>query len=265
MNISISGKKKPYRANLSLIPAVFLVASAFPVHAGGGNTFSLDFSREIAISLPGAVLFACGHFLTDGQGPEREALGWFDDGWTCPYDESLDTIGTLASVTAVAALPLLLDAFTPGDVSVIAVMYAESTLWTLGLKDVLKAAFGRPRPYLSRSGTPESLLADDDRFYSFPSGHTAYAFMTASFVSYIYCRGDSSRTGKTLLSAGAFALAGATATLRVIAGVHYPSDVLAGALIGTAVGLIVPWLHEKKPEGWNVSLVGDSMTVSYSY
>jgi undecaprenyl-diphosphatase len=41
-------------------------------------------------------------------------------------------------------------------------------------------------------------------------------------------------------AAALFALAGAIAICRPYLGMHYPSDVLAGALLGTALGLLIP-------------------------
>ncbi|HEY6461118.1 MAG TPA: phosphatase PAP2 family protein, partial [Polyangiaceae bacterium] len=46
-----------------------------------------------------------------------------------------------------------------------------------------------------------------------------------------------------LVCGGALVLAATTATLRVVSDQHYASDVIAGALVGTAIGLGVPALH----------------------
>jgi membrane-associated phospholipid phosphatase len=43
--------------------------------------------------------------------------------------------------------------------------------------------------------------------------------------------------------AGGYAVAAATATFRVVGDVHYSSDVLTGAILGTVIGYGVPWLH----------------------
>jgi membrane-associated phospholipid phosphatase len=249
---------------------LFLAIVAAPTYAGGSGAFALDPMHELAIGLPGTAAFAAGCILTADAPNSAGALGWIDDDWTFPYNATLDLVGSITSVAAVAALPLLLDAFTVEDISIIAVMYAESAVWTIGLKNILKGAFDRPRPYLFYSNTPGNLINDEDPdnelYSSFPSGHTAIAFMTASFITYVYSKGDSSKTSKILVGAGVFALAGGTAALRIAAGTHYPSDVLAGALIGTAVGFLVPALHTQKPEkGWSLGTGAVPLSMTYSY
>jgi undecaprenyl-diphosphatase len=79
--------------------------------------------------------------------------------------------------------------------------------------------FSKERPALIR--TPRSP--------SFPSGHSASAFAFATAVS-----GELPRLAPALVP-----LAGAVAYSRVHTGVHYPSDVVAGAAIGVACGLLV--------------------------
>jgi len=89
--------------------------------------------------------------------------------------------------------------------------------WLLAL--ALKSYFMVPRP-------------DDVRFvieahgYSMPSGHTSRAFASAMFLH--------PRLGK--LKYPVWALAVLIGVSRICLGVHYPSDVIAGALLGCAVG-----------------------------
>jgi undecaprenyl-diphosphatase len=64
-----------------------------------------------------------------------------------------------------------------------------------------------------------------DRF-SFPSGHTSGAFVMATVVSAFY----------PMISALFFAWAGLVGFSRIYLGVHYPSDVLAGIVVGICCG-----------------------------
>jgi len=95
----------------------------------------------------------------------------------------------------------------------------------IGLNYLVKLAVKRPRPVLEGlpplGGAPSSL--------SFPSAHATSSFAVATAM----CRVDPA-------TSAAFLVALALALGRPYLGMHYPSDVLAGALIGIALGLIVP-------------------------
>ncbi len=95
----------------------------------------------------------------------------------------------------------------------------------IALNYVVKLAVRRPRPVLEGlpplGGAPSSL--------SFPSAHATSSFAVATAMT----RVDS-------LGALAFVLALALSLGRPYLGMHYPSDVLAGAILGVALGLIVP-------------------------
>ena len=95
----------------------------------------------------------------------------------------------------------------------------------IGLNFVVKLVVKRPRPVLEGlpplGGAPSSL--------SFPSAHATSSFAVATAMTRVEPFG-----------ALAFVLALALALGRPYLGMHYPSDVLVGALLGVALGLIVP-------------------------
>ncbi len=95
--------------------------------------------------------------------------------------------------------------------------------------ELLKAPFRRPRPFDAMAGAPETLVAHPAT-WSFPSGDAALAFGAAVALGAAYPR----------LRVPALLLALAVALGRVAVGVHYPGDVLAGALLGVVGGAVAP-------------------------
>jgi undecaprenyl-diphosphatase len=91
----------------------------------------------------------------------------------------------------------------------------------------MKDLFGRTRPPDAQAGL-DSLVAVPDNA-SFPSGHSATAFAAATAIALISPR----------MRPYALAVAAGVALSRVYLRVHYPLDVLAGALLGAAVGALV--------------------------
>ena len=90
-----------------------------------------------------------------------------------------------------------------------------------------KRHFKRNRPPEAIPGF-ESVIKPSDRF-SFPSGHTSAAFITAGILSHAF----------PYLSPLLYPWACAVGMSRVMLGVHFPSDILAGALLGHSLSLLV--------------------------
>jgi undecaprenyl-diphosphatase len=94
---------------------------------------------------------------------------------------------------------------------------------------------GRIRPYLVDASV-QALIPPPLTMYSFPSGHTATAFAAAVVLVY-------GSPGIGLLALLAATLIGFG---RMATGVHYPTDVIAGALLGSIVGVIVHYVQIRR-------------------
>ena len=100
----------------------------------------------------------------------------------------------------------------------------------LGIYKVLKRRLVRERPYISHQRISVG-AAPLDR-YSFPSGHTLHAVAFAQIAT-----AHMPELGPVLLPFAAL-----IATSRVVLGLHYPSDVAAGALIGSLLASACHWV-----------------------
>jgi membrane-associated phospholipid phosphatase len=102
-----------------------------------------------------------------------------------------------------------------------------------GLSFGLKLAVNRERPFISN---PEIIKRTKVGTHSFPSGHTTGAFACATALTL--------STKKWEIAIPAYAYAGLVGYSRMRLGVHYPSDVLGGALLGIGSGLLT-WQIDK--------------------
>ena len=112
----------------------------------------------------------------------------------------------------------------------------------------------RERPYGRDCGSSE-LPADatdctgSSHYRSFFSGHSTIGFTGAALICAHHFENDLVGPPWDALSCvGGYAVAATTATFRVVSDVHYASDVLTGALVGTLVGYGVPLLHYGRHE-----------------
>lgn len=96
---------------------------------------------------------------------------------------------------------------------------------------ILKNTIKRDRPTIGIQSY-RACITPSDKF-SFPSGHTAAAFVFATLVAIFY----------PTFAPLCFVWAVAVGLSRVLLGVHYPTDILAGAFLGTVSALASVWLY----------------------
>lgn len=97
---------------------------------------------------------------------------------------------------------------------------------------ILKNIINRPRPFTESSALKdfiESLGLEVSDTSSFPSTHTFISFTSAMIITLLY----KGRGAWSYIPAGLIALS------RIFLCVHYPTDVLGGAILGTITGLLV--------------------------
>jgi undecaprenyl-diphosphatase len=111
--------------------------------------------------------------------------------------------------------------------------YSAALLWLAvlggwGLSRALKMLFDRPRPDLFEWRVPYAGSS------SYPSGHSLSAMVVYATLAYLVVRLESSRTLKRVTIAVFAAIIGIVGLTRMYLGVHYPSDVVGGYLVGFA-------------------------------
>jgi len=125
-------------------------------------------------------------------------------------------------------------------------LYGETLATSLFANSFVKYIVQRPRPYVYH-GDPKvkawAATQGSDAQVSFYSGHASMSFSAATAGSILFSLSSDSDGAKAAVWGTELALASATSVMRVRAGKHFPSDVLVGALAGTAIGVVVPALH----------------------
>ena len=94
-----------------------------------------------------------------------------------------------------------------------------------GVTEIIRSFYNRPRPFITHH--LRQLIQEND--WSFPSGHSAF-FFAAAVAIYLYNK---------KWGAWFFVVALLMNISRVIAGVHYPSDIIGGAVIGAVAAYII--------------------------
>ena len=145
------------------------------------------------------------------HGPRAEAVA-----------KGLGRIGEYAAVWLVIGIVLAFADPDDGEDWIVAGILGPVAI---GLNYAVKVIVRRPRPVLEGlpplGGAPSAL--------SFPSAHATSSFACATAMTRIAPE-----------AAILYVLAAAIAASRPYLGMHYPSDVIAGALLGTGLGLIAP-------------------------
>ncbi len=103
------------------------------------------------------------------------------------------------------------------------------TLMLWAVVSAVKLAVARKRPYSGVEGA--RVVGGRPMGASFPSGHTSQAFYTATLMAGHLQAGLG-------VTAALYLTAAAVGITRMYVGAHYPRDVLAGAVLGTAWGII---------------------------
>jgi membrane-associated phospholipid phosphatase len=167
---------------------------------------------------------------------DRSTAGYWSPGWQTASDYGLYAVGVGA-----AALIFADEGILPGLND--SVVVAESALAATAVASIMTLAAGRPRPFLYGTKAPLSTRNSADAGLSFLSSHAAlsFAMVTSTLVTMRRLHPGSKLTW--IVAGVGGAMATFVATARVLGGMHFITDVVGGAVVGTSVGVLVPSLH----------------------
>lgn len=197
-------------ATFIALAAAIVAFAALADSVREGGSLGLDRTLLLAFRVPGHLDVAAGPEWLRETVRDITALGGF-------------TVLTLISV--LATLLLLLHRRRAQ-----ALVFAVTVLAAQLISDGLKLWIGRPRP---------TLVSHLDLVYSnsFPSGHALMTPVVYLTLAGILAAGERRPGERALLLGGAAVLTAAVGISRVYLGVHWPTDVLAGWILGAAIAL----------------------------
>ena len=168
------------------------------------------------------------------------------DRWTVRYHSEAASITADATVYSVlSALPLV-DLFALGfgrawgeDL----VVYVEALAVDTALQNATNFIVARPRPR-TYAGDP-AFVNSGEGYLSFYAGHVSTAFAGLAVAAYTIRKRYGEQVWPWIVGA---LIASSVAVERVASGHHFPTDVGVAAVVGTGIGIAVPWLHLRRWE-----------------
>jgi membrane-associated phospholipid phosphatase len=208
-----------------------------PFAAGGAFYLVLEFGLKEALARPECLWCASNRFDTR----LRSAGKW----------DNVERADFLSNITGYLSAPtyamgmLVVSSVGERDVrrwfdDVVPVMQAG--IVTGVLNQAFKLLFVRRRPFAEFKGRSTQTRKGDVNT-SFFSGHTGLAFAMASSSGAVASLREYRSAPAIWIGGGMLAVT--TGYLRVAADAHYATDVIAGAVVGTAVGLAIPLLFHR--------------------
>ncbi|WP_240543759.1 phosphatase PAP2 family protein [Spirosoma foliorum] len=242
---------------MRLIALLIIHCSLVINYSFAQSPYALKTGREVTLLGAGAVALgasvALSHTIDPLTQTEINALNpndinAFDRKAVYRWSTTADRLSDVTLVGNVALAGLLTVGTKPmrQDIKTVAVMYLETILLASGIERTIKGVTQRTRPYVYNPAAPLDEKLTRDARESFFSGHATNAFATAVFTSEVFRHYFPHSKLKPVVWIGSLGLASATAVLRYEGGLHYPTDLLAGAAFGSLVGWGIPKLHEVK-------------------
>ncbi|MCK5821239.1 MAG: phosphatase PAP2 family protein [Bacteroidales bacterium] len=126
-------------------------------------------------------------------------------------------------------------------------MYAEGAFLSEGMVLLSKVSISRPRPFTYNSNLSlDYRVRSSANNESFFSGNATVLFYNATFISQVLTDIYPGKPWLPYVWAGSHAIASLSGYWSVKSGMHFPTDVIAGAIWGSSMALIVTMVHKKK-------------------
>jgi hypothetical protein len=252
-------------------PALAQIPSAKPQHTGpSGPVYDWTVTALIGLAWGGPEFMAddivspsCPCDASEVNSFDRGVVGWDSEGYATASD-----FAVALSVVAPFALDALETQRSGAPWSGFAddaLVISRSILISGAVQEAVKLLTQRPRPRLYGIDESDPALDDHEEYVSFYSGHTTTAFSAGMSYATLYALRHPDSSSRWMVYGGAMALGTTVGILRIQAGSHFPTDVILGAIMGTAFGIAIPRLHHRdEPPSFGLAVEPEGAYVTYS-
>jgi membrane-associated phospholipid phosphatase len=256
---------EPKIYNKSLLLLIFI--AFFTIKAE--KKYELNLKNEIYINATSTLLMGISkyqetkhHRLTDDfiNKLDKNDINFFDrkatENWSKNANDNSDI---LLKICLVAPLMYNFSNGAKQNYLEINTMIAEAYFLSASITSIAKTSAQRTRPYSYNENVETGIRKRRDAQYSFFSGHTSAAFTGATMTALLFAN----KKNQYYLYSGAALTAGSVGYYRFAAGKHFPTDVIAGAIVGIGSAVFITESHKIKNKN-NTANALNPVNVNYS-
>lgn len=227
----------------------------------GEGPFKLSTSKEAviigtgsAIGIAALIVVLNNNKLTEDRinTIQPESVNRFDRIAVGPYQE--DFLGDALLYTSyLYPLTFLTYDEAREDFGTLALMYGEVFLLNKGINALIKGLTTRNRPFVYDENSPIDRKFTINARHSFYSGHVSVTASNSFFTAKIFSEYLTDNTAKTLIWTAAAIIPAITGFSRINTHNHFPTDVIVGYIVGTAIGYLIPEIHKYEKDNNGVA------------
>ena len=235
-------------APAALVPPSAVLPAAAATPEAQREVYEVHLAVDIPVTVVGASAGLVRIFfkdsLVDKTCPcDPAGINRLDRGAVGNHSAYASTAADVTVYGVMAALPLLdlLDLRIGRALGEDLVVYAETLAIDTALQNATNFITARPRPR-TYAGDP-AFVSKSEGYLSFYAGHVATAFASLSVAAFTIRKRYGEQVWPWFVGA---LIASSVGVERVASGHHFPTDVAVAAVVGTGIGIAVPWLHLRR-------------------
>ena len=241
---------------MKILVAALALFFTFNVQAQHISPYELNSERELLLTGLGLGFYMSSTFMRrlpeeptelSIQNLDRNKINFLD---RLSLDQRSSTAAQVSDIFLYSSFVLpaiyFFDHHCENSRGTVWLMVLQTFLITDGLTNYAKGLAGRSRPFVYDPTVPLEEKLSSGSQLSFFSGHTSNTAALTFLCAKVFADHHPEHNLKPLIWSLAALIPAGVGTGRVLAGKHFPTDVLTGYLVGAAVGYLIPHWHKRK-------------------